>query len=67
MSENFSINPKNLVGADEYNQAFFDKIDEVESNILNGISFDEITSKFNLNINTVKDYRYSDNSKEIEK
>ena len=62
-----AINPKNLIGIDEFNQLFFDKIDEIESNVLNGISFDEIISKYNLNSIVVKDYRYSDNSKKIEK
>jgi peptidyl-prolyl cis-trans isomerase D len=62
-----TINPKNLIGIDEFNQTFFDKIDQIESDILNGISFDQITSEFNLNNITVNDYKYSDNSNEIEK
>ena len=61
------INPKNLIGINEFNQLFFDKIDEIESNILNGIDFDLITSKFNLNANTIKDYKYSEKSNAIEK
>ena len=61
------MDPKNLIGSDEFNQVFFDKIDEIESNILNGIDFNEIVSKFSLNSNTVSDYKYSDNSNEIEK
>ena len=61
------INPKNLVGVNEFNQTFFDRIDEIENSILNGVSFNEIISKHNLNINTVDDYKYSDNSDEIEK
>ena len=61
------INPKNLIGVNDFNQTFFDKIDEIEDSILNGISFNEITSKFNLNTNTVNNYKYSDNSNPIEK
>jgi peptidyl-prolyl cis-trans isomerase D len=61
------INPKNLIGTDEFNQSFFDIIDEIENNILNGISFNEIVRKFNLIINKIDDYRYSNNSKEIER
>jgi peptidyl-prolyl cis-trans isomerase D len=61
------ISPKNLVGTDEFNQNFFDKIDEIESNILNGINFNEIISKFNLDSNIVKDFRISDTSNKIEK
>ena len=62
-----SINPKNLVGVDEFNQAFFDKIDKIENDILNGISFEEIISGFNLNFKTVNNYRYSEESKDVEK
>ena len=62
-----SINPKNLVGVDEFNQIFFDKIDEIENDILNGVNFDEIISKFNLNSKLVTNYKYSNNSNEIEK
>ena len=62
-----AINPKNLIGLDEFNQTFFDKIDEIESSILNGVSFDQITSKFNLSSILVNDYMYSDSSNEIEK
>ena len=61
------MSPKNLVGTDEFNQIFFDKIDEIESNILNGINFNEIISEFNLNSNIVKDFRISDTSNKIEK
>ena len=61
------INPKNLIGIDEFNQTFFDKIDEIESNMLNGTSFNEIAKTFNLIINKVDDYRYTDKSNEIEK
>ena len=61
------INPQSLIGIDEFNQEFFDKIDEIENNILNGISFDAIISKFNLNVKTINDYKYSDESDPIEK
>ncbi len=61
------INPQNLVGDKEFNQIFFDKIDEIEDNILNGVSFNEIIAKFNLSINTITDFRYADNRGEIEK
>ena len=61
------MNPQNLVGSDEFNQTFFDKIDEIESDILNGVNFNEIISEFDLSSNTVSNYKYSENSKEIEK
>ena len=61
------MNPKNLVGSDEFSQTFFDKIDKIESDILNGVNFNEIISEFGLSSNTVSNYKYSENSKEIEK
>ena len=59
------INPLNLIGVDEFNQEFFDKIDEIENNMLNGKNFNEIIKKFNLKINEINDYRYSNDSDEI--
>src|SRR6056300_595680 len=59
------LNPLNLIGVDEFNQDFFDKIDEVENNILNGIEFDDIISKLNLNAKKIEDYKYSETSDEI--
>jgi peptidyl-prolyl cis-trans isomerase D len=59
------LNPLNLIGVNEFNQDFFDKIDEVENNILNGIEFDDIISKLNLNAKKIEDYKYSETSDEI--
>lgn len=61
------INPKILVGIDEFNQEFFDKIDQIENNILNGVSFDKIISEFNLDSKSATNYRYKENSDEIKK
>jgi peptidyl-prolyl cis-trans isomerase D len=59
------LNPLNLIGVDQFNQDFFDKIDQVENDILNGIEFDVITSKLNLNAKKIEDYKYSETSDEI--
>jgi peptidyl-prolyl cis-trans isomerase D len=59
------LNPLNLIGVDQFNQDFFDKIDQVENDILNGIEFDAITSKLNLNAKKIEDYKYSETSDEI--
>ena len=61
------INPKNLIGVDEFNQSFFDKIDEIEDDISNGLKFQNIAS--NLNIPSIKkrNLRFSENLNEIEK
>ena len=61
------LNPTNLVGVDEFNQAFFDKIDQIEIDISNDINFDDIVSKLNLSSTNVKNFKFSDDKKEIEK
>ena len=61
------LNPKNLVGLDEFNQAFFDKIDKIEIDISNEIEFKQIVSDLNVNFINVKNFKFSDKKKEIEK
>ena len=62
-----SINPQNLIGIKEYNQEFFDKIDQIENSILNGVEFDSIISELNISTTKVEDYKYSDTSNNIQK
>ena len=62
-----SINPQNLIGINEYNQEFFDKIDQIENSILNGVEFDSIISELNINTTKIEDYKYSDTSNNIQK
>ena len=61
------INPINLIGIDEFNQAFFDKIDEIEIDISNNTDLKTITSKYNIKPVSIKNFRYSENNKEIER
>jgi peptidyl-prolyl cis-trans isomerase D len=61
------INPRILIGINEYNQEFFDKIDQIENSILNGVEFDSIISELNINTTKVEDYKYSDTSNNIQK
>ena len=61
------INPKNLIGLDEFNQTFFDKIDQIEIDISNEVSFDNIISNMNLKENQVSNFRFSEDKSEIEK
>ena len=42
------ITPKNLIGIDEYNNDFFNKIDEIETNLLNQSNFNEIIKSYDL-------------------
>ena len=61
------INPQNLIGFNEFNQEFFDKIDQIENSILNGIKFDAIISEFNLDSKKINDYKFTEKSDEIQK
>ena len=45
------INPKNLIGVDEFNQAFFDRIDQIEVDISNEMAFQTIVSNINIFFN----------------
>ena len=61
------INPKNLIGTDEFNQTFFDKIDQIEMDISNDVEFKDIVSNFNLKKVDVNNFRFSNEKGEIEK
>ena len=61
------INPKNLIGVDEFNQAFFDKIDEIEIAISNNLDLDLILSGTDIQQIEVKDFRYTYDKNDIEK
>ena len=61
------INPKNLIGVDEFNQAFFDKIDQIEIEISNETPFDEIVNNLNIKPMNIFDFQFSENKSEIEK
>ena len=61
------INPKNLIGVDEFNQAFFDRIDQIEVDISNEMAFQTIVSNINMKPISVKNFRYSSDKDEIEK
>jgi len=60
------VNPKNLVGLDEFNQAFFDKIDFIENEISKDVDFNSILSNLELEPTSVKDFSLSNTPKEIE-
>ena len=50
------ITPKNLVGLDEFNQAFFDAIDDIENKISKNIDFKTIINEYNIKSITKKNY-----------
>ena len=51
------ITPKNLIGLDEFNNLFFEKIDDLESEISNGSSFENLIEKFNLEQNIIENFK----------
>ena len=61
------LNPKNLIGIDEFNQSFFDKIDQIEGDISNDASFNSIISKTEIKPISIKNFKFSENKNEIEK
>ena len=61
------LNPKNLVGSDEFNQTFFDKIDQIEVDISNEIDFETIISNLDIEPIKISNFRYSKEKNEIEK
>ena len=61
------INPKNLIGIDEFNQTFFDKIDEIEIKISNNQDLKSILSNFNIIPTEVRNFKYSSDKNDIEK
>jgi len=61
------INPKNLIGIDEFNQTFFDKIDDIEVQISNDLDLRSILSDSKIELTSIKNFRYSPEKKEVEK
>ena len=61
------ITPKNLIGSDEYNQAFFEKIDQIENDLSNGLEFNVLTKKIKMLPKTKKNYILNNSSNDIEK
>ena len=58
------LNPKNLIGIEEFNQDFFDEIDSIENKISQGSTFDTILEDINVDIIEVNEFAPS-SSKQI--
>jgi peptidyl-prolyl cis-trans isomerase D len=61
-----NISPKNLIGIEEFNQLFFDKIDDIENQISKNIDFKTIVQSLNLSPVSVTSYIAIDNEKTTE-
>ncbi len=55
------ITPQNLIGSDEFNDVFFEKIDEIENKIFNGDSFQNIIFDYKINFKDKIGFLPSDN------
>jgi peptidyl-prolyl cis-trans isomerase D len=60
------ITPKNLIGLDEFNQAFFDAIDEIDNKISKNIDFKTIINEIDIKPIAKKDYINLENKETIE-
>jgi len=56
-----ALNPKNLVGVEEFNQEFFDKIDEIENKISKGDTFESILENINVKALEITEFAPSSN------
>ena len=50
------LNPKNLIGVEEFNQEFFDEIDKIENQISEGANFGTILETIKVNVNKIIEY-----------
>ena len=50
------LNPKNLIGIEEFNQEFFDKVDKIENQISEGADFETILENINVEVKGIIEY-----------
>jgi len=50
------LNPKNLIGIEEFNQEFFDEIDKIENQISQGDTFETILVNVDVNVTEISKY-----------
>ena len=61
------INPKNLVNSDEFNDEFFNKIDELENNLTKFTSLEELLKNYTeVKINEINNFDLSSNNKDFD-
>tara|TARA_Y100000768_G_C23809804_1_gene601223 strand:- start:4 stop:855 length:852 start_codon:yes stop_codon:yes gene_type:complete len=54
------LNPKNLIGIEDFNQEYFDKIDTIENKITQGNTFNSILE--NINVDIIEVNKFAPNS-----
>jgi peptidyl-prolyl cis-trans isomerase D len=60
------ISPKKLIGVDDFNQTFFDKIDDIENQISKNIDFETIVKNLDMSSTKINSYINLDNKKIVE-
>ena len=50
------LNPKNLIGIEEFNQEFFDEVDKIENQISEGVGFETILENINVEVKEIIEY-----------
>ncbi len=60
------LNPKNLIGVEEFNQEFFDEIDEIENKISQSYTFNSLVENLDIDIIEVKEFSPDGNEEQNE-
>ena len=60
------LNPKNLIGIEEFNKEFFDKVDKIENQISEGADFENILENINVEVKKIIEYAPTSEAKTIE-
>ncbi len=61
------LNPKNLIGIDEFNQDFFNEIDAIENKISQNESFSSIIENTNMDVININEFAPNENTNTNEK
>ena len=60
------ITPKDLIGIDEFNNLFFEKIDDIENEISNGTTLENLLTKYQLKSNLKENFNLNEGSNDGE-
>ena len=60
------LNPKNLIGVEEFNQDFFNEIDKIENNISQGNTFNSLVENLEIDIIEVNEFSPDGNEQQNE-
>ncbi len=61
------LTPTNIIGENDYNENFFNKLNEIENKVLDGLSIDQLASEYNLNIKNTGLIKKNNITKKLDK